>query len=112
MSRLRALPDRLASVPQRLSVVSNTGWRAGKQSREERGYDYRWRKYRVGFLQANPLCVMCKAEGLVTAATVVDHIVPHQGDQALFWDQSNHQPLCASHHNGAKAREEREAGLR
>ena len=24
----------------------------------------------------------------------VDHIVPHKGDQQLFWDQSNWQALC------------------
>ena len=32
-------------------------------------------------------------------ATVVDHIKPHRGDQKLFWDRSNWQPLCEHHHN-------------
>ena len=31
--------------------------------------------------------------------TLVDHIVPHRGDQALFWDEQNWQPLCKSCHD-------------
>ena len=38
----------------------------------------------------------------MTAASVVDHIKPHKGDKALFWDQANWQPLCASCHSGTK----------
>ncbi len=50
---------------------------------------------------------MCEAEGKATAATVVDHIVPHKGDQALFWDTDNWQSLCVHHHASVKQREER-----
>lgn len=46
---------------------------------------------------------MCQAEGKpYSLASVVDHITPHRGDYALFWDQANWQSLCAPHHNGAK----------
>lgn len=48
------------------------------------------------------LCVMCRKQGKTTVATVVDHVVPHQGDQTLFWDVSNWQPLCATHHSSDK----------
>lgn len=37
--------------------------------------------------------------GRLTQATVVDHIVPHRGDQKLFWDESNWQPLCKPCHD-------------
>jgi len=37
---------------------------------------------------------------------VVDHIIPHQGDYALFWDVSNWQGLCYRHHNSDKRRAE------
>jgi len=37
---------------------------------------------------------------------VVDHIVPHRGDRALFWDTSNWQPLCKPHHDAKTARED------
>ena len=80
-------------------------WRAAKGSSSERGYGYAWQKARLRFLQSHPLCVMCQAmkPPRVTAAEVVDHIIPHKGDQELFWNESNWQPLCFSHHNGEKA---------
>lgn len=67
----------------------------------------RWRRGRVHFLQRNPLCAMCKRGGRVTAARVVDHVVPHKGDQLLFFDQGNWQALCFSCHNSRKQRIER-----
>lgn len=77
-------------------------------SARERGYNSRWEKARKTYLMRNPLCIMCKREGRVTAATVVDHIIPHKGDTALFWDtENNWQPLCAPHHDRDKQREER-----
>ena len=68
-------------------------------SASQRGYDNRWQKYRKSFLEQHPLCIMCEREGDITVATVVDHIIPHKGDQGLFWDWNNHQPLCEFHHN-------------
>jgi 5-methylcytosine-specific restriction protein A len=81
--------------------------RENRGSARERGYNTRWDKARKTYLARNPLCVMCKREGRVTPATVVDHIKPHKGDQQLFWDTDNWQSLCAPHHNRDKQREER-----
>jgi len=79
-----------------------------RPSARARGYTHRWDKARATYLRSHPLCVMCEREGRVTAATVVDHIVPHRGDQRLFWDvENNWQSLCKSHHDSAKQREER-----
>ncbi len=64
-----------------------------------RGYDARWRKARKAFLTRHPLCAECLKNGTLTPATVVDHIVPHRGDHALFWDEQNWQPLCKSCHD-------------
>lgn len=72
----------------------------------ERGYDARWQRARKAFLMGNPLCSHCKAEGRVEAATVVDHIQPHRGDDALFWDRANWQPLCKAHHDTKTATED------
>jgi 5-methylcytosine-specific restriction protein A len=72
----------------------------------QRGYDYRWQKYRVQFLKRNPLCVMCKEEGRVTPASVVDHVKPHKGNRELFWATWNHQSLCPYHHNIKTASED------
>ena len=64
---------------------------------------------------------MCEAIGRITAASVVDHVVPHRlGDaldsadadriaaaRSLFWDSRNWQSLCTAHHNSAKQAAER-----
>lgn len=72
----------------------------------QRGYDARWRKYRRAFLSLNALCRECGKHGRLTVATVVDHIVPHQGDPKLFWDRSNHQPLCHQCHSRKTVKED------
>ena len=72
----------------------------------ERGYGWRWRKAREGFLRHHPLCKMCQAVGVVRAATDVDHIVPHRGDKTIFWDSSNWQPLCHGCHSSKTARKD------
>ena len=64
-----------------------------------RGYDARWRKARALFLRQNPLCAECRRNGVLTPATVVDHIIPHRGDERLFWDEGNWQPLCKPCHD-------------
>ena len=73
----------------------------------ERGYGAKWQRERRKFLESNPFCVKCYEEGHITMATVVDHIVPHRGDQKLFWDRSNWQPLCEHHHNVKTMTEDR-----
>lgn len=62
-------------------------------------YNKRWEKFSKAYLQAHPLCVECMKQGKYTKATVVDHIIPHRGNQKLFWDQSNMQPLCKRCHD-------------
>jgi len=72
----------------------------------QRGYGYRWQKARAHYLRAHPLCKRCDAEDRAVAATVVDHVVPHRGDMALFWDPDNWQPLCKRHHDIKTATED------
>lgn len=73
----------------------------------QRGYDSRWRKYRVQFLRLRPLCECeeCKRLKRVLPAVVVDHIIPHRGDQDLFWDPNNHQSLAKACHDRKTAGE-------
>ncbi|SCX88926.1 5-methylcytosine-specific restriction enzyme A [Butyrivibrio hungatei] len=72
-----------------------------RKNAAERGYGSKWQKARKIFLSRpeNFFCVRCKEDGVLTRATVVDHIKPHRGDQELFWDESNWQPLCKKHHD-------------
>lgn len=72
----------------------------------KRGYGYKWQQARKGYLAKHPLCVECEASGRVTPATDLDHVIPHKGDMALFWDRSNWQGLCRTHHSAKTARED------
>ncbi|PKR57611.1 HNH endonuclease [Thalassospira lohafexi] len=81
-------------------------------SASQRGYGSKWQKARDQFLKEHPLCCRCEAVGLVTAATVVDHIIPHKGDQKLFWRRSNWQSLCKTHHDQKTATEDGGFGRR
>jgi len=64
-----------------------------------------WKRLRLALLEREPLCRMCAATGHTTAATVADHVIPHRGDLELFF-HGELQPLCATHHDGAKKRQE------
>lgn len=80
---------------------------ARRESATKRGYGPAWQKARKGYLLRHPLCVHCLEHGLVTAATDVDHIVPHRGDPTLFWDfDGNVQALCKACHSRKTAAED------
>lgn len=126
--RLQTLKPRLAVAPAAVAVLQTGSWRTASQSSTQRGYGYAWQKARAGYLRSHPLCVYCLREpayaairGMapsaailrcaelhlaVPAASVVDHIEPHRGDQALFWNKTNWQSLCRTHHSADKQREE------
>ena len=80
-------------------------WRTD-QTTTQRGYGARWQRARTHFLNEHPLCCYCEREKRISAATVVDHIKPHKGDEVLFWDSDNWQALCQRCHNTTKAQEE------
>ncbi|KKO71830.1 HNH endonuclease [Kerstersia gyiorum] len=128
MGRLKSLPPRLSRLPSNRQQVSANpeSWRNDKRTSTQRGYGYKWQQARAEYLAAHPHCVMCLADLGMTdlqpadvivrcaqralpepVATVVDHIVPHQGDRHLFWRRSNWQALCTRHHNRDKQRIER-----
>jgi len=54
-------------------------------------YNAKWARMSKRFL-IGKLCLYCLQVGKTTAAEVTDHIIPHEGDVELFWDQSNWQP--------------------
>ena len=74
-------------------------YESSRPNSAQRGYDWRWRRARKIWLFKHPLCVECEKQGLSVRATDVDHIVPHRGNQVLFWRQDNWQSLCATHHS-------------
>ena len=67
----------------------------------QRGYTKQWERFRLHHLRLRPLCEYCIADGLIEAASVVDHDLPHRGDAHLFWDNT-FTSLCSRHHSGEK----------
>lgn len=122
------LGTRVSRPSEGLKILQPGAWRTRGQTSGHRGYDYRWQKARTAFLQEHPFCVYCLREHRIAATTVaetilecaarglpvpygnvVDHIKPHRGDQALFWDRTNWQTCCATHHSRDKQRQEARA---
>ena len=66
----------------------------------------RWQRARQMFLARHPLCAECQRHDRLTPASVVDHVIPHRGDTARFWEQDGWQPLCASCHSRKTAAED------
>ena len=76
------------------------------RSASKRGYGSRWQKASKAYLRENPLCVECLKQRRYVQATVVDHIIPHRGNEELFWNESNWQSLCKSCHDRKTGRED------
>jgi hypothetical protein len=89
----------------------------GRLSARERGYTWEWEKARAAFLAepGNQFCMKCQERKLLNPGTmhmdgsietnprriglVVNHKTPHRGDQKLFWDRINGEPLCHDDHD-------------
>mgnify|MGYP001036460122 CR=1 FL=1 len=96
-------PSHLGTLQQ-----SQRDYEARRGSARERGYTARWDRAAAAFKRDNPLCIGCEAVDLVELVSVVDHVIPHKGDDALFWDQANWQPCCTKHHDIVKQQLERQ----
>lgn len=66
----------------------------------------RWQAMRQRHLAEHPLCVYCLMQEIVEVATIVDHVIPHKGDEAMFFDPDNLQSLCKHCHDSDKRLEE------
>lgn len=102
----KLLDKRWANRGEGAEVVQQKEYDRQRGTAAQRGYDGKWQQARKGFLAKHPLCAECLKNGIYTPATVVDHIVPHRGNKALFWDKNNWQSLCQYHHNQKTARGE------
>lgn len=72
---------------------------ARRGSAHRRGYTAAWARYSRRRLLEHPVCVSCLRDGVVTSATVTDHVQPWRGDVRKFWDPANHQSLCKACHD-------------
>ena len=98
-------PGKWRPAHKRSKAVTRTPashWQDWYQTRQ-------WKERRLAFLQEHPFCVDCIKEERplhLSTANTVDHIVPHRGDEQLFWDESNWQPMCGEHHSRKTASED------
>lgn len=82
-------------------------WDHKGKSRHERGYGNDWDKARSQRLALDEnLCQECKADGIYTLASEVDHIIPkaHGGTNNI----TNLRSLCKRHHTIKTKKESRE----
>lgn len=79
-----------------------------REGATERTRGGKWSRLRANWLRDHPLCCMCEAEGHVSAAEQVDHIIPLWKGGAD--DSSNFQSLCKPHHAAKTAAEAKERG--
>lgn len=80
---------------------------ARRGSARERGYTSAWDRAAKGHRQSSPLCRYCELVGEIAAATVTDHLYPHKGDQAVFWNRDYWVSSCSTCHDVFKQRVER-----
>ena len=75
-------------------------------------YTARWKALRLEVLKRD--AYTCQKTGQVCVgrypsptSPVVDHIIPHRGDERLFWDPANLQTVSKEYHDKVKQAEER-----
>jgi 5-methylcytosine-specific restriction protein A len=61
----------------------------------------RWRRIRAHQLAVEPLCRICRDNGVDTPATICDHVEPHRGNMVKFWS-GPFQSLCKQCHDSVK----------
>lgn len=64
-----------------------------------------WRKLRLQFLRANPLCVDCLERGFYRSAEHVHHTLERRDRPDLAFDWSNLEALCPPCHGGRRKKE-------
>ena len=120
MGRLKAMPSRLAAPAPRLGCAP--GDERGRDAERAKLKPWRtwytskrWKNLRRKILTRDGYT--CRQTGVALSgispaphSPVIDHIQPHNGDPALFWDESNLQAVSKAWHDSEKQRQERAAG--
>lgn len=80
--------------------------REPRPSAAARGYDHKWREFRLSYLAKNPLCLDCQARGLTVEATEVDHVRTLRSGADVY-DAGNLRALCKPCHSRKTGRFDR-----
>lgn len=65
----------------------------------------RWKLRRAAQLKREPKCRYCAAMGKSRIATVANHVIPHRGDEYLFW-HGKLESVCKACHDARVQRAE------
>lgn len=65
----------------------------------------RWREKALAQFAAHSLCSRCSTDHRPVAASVANHVIPHKGNETLFWE-GELESVCAPCHDGAIRSEE------
>ena len=102
-------PPRFTMLKPRIATLQDSRVRPAprpSRARSKSLYGQRWKFARAEFLRLHPLCECdeCGAGSKrIRPANVVDHRIPHHGDERLFWDQSNWVAMATECHNAKTA---------
>ena len=125
VGKLKSLSPRLIPLGNRLSpprMATREEQEAARLRQRDKAtpwrkwyYTSRWKKLRQEVLiRDNYTCqktgVICGGYYPSDTSPVIDHIKPHRGDKALFWDAANLQTVSKGYHDSIKQREERGSG--
>lgn len=111
--KLKAVGSGLAGLPSRLGVASGDAVAANRMRKVlepwRKWYSTAaWRGLRIVTFERDGFrCRLCgRVEGR-SPMLVCDHIEPHKGDRAKFFNPKNLQTLCKPCHDSEKQRQER-----
>ncbi len=76
-----------------------------RKTAAKRGYNARWQRERAEWISEHTWCEY-KGEGCTLLTTVINHRIPHRGDEKLFWDKNNWQGVCKHCHDTHIQRDE------
>lgn len=77
---------------------ANGQWSSNNDTRY---HSTKWRTIRANQLKKQPLCKLCNDKGIITSATIADHIkAVRLGGE--FWSSDNLQSLCVRCHNAKR----------
>lgn len=112
MTKLSAMPSAL------LTLGSAIGYQRDAHGHSKEAEPWRawyslaeWKRLRLKVFKRDQFTCQCGC-GVSEARTinlVADHVRPHRGDKALFWDEGNIQTLRKVCHDSRKQAEERRA---
>ena len=94
-------------MPNRIPYARTAPKQARTEDKAERDAFYggkRWRSLRADHLASFPLCVSCLAQGIVTAATIVHHVLERLAAPELAYEPCNLESACDACHTAEHER--------